>query len=261
MQLAGRSVALLLALVAPLIFFIAPTYGPLLGALAGVWIFVSRVLISPWRDRCRIKGALAQEMFDCDVLGLPWNPVLGKPIPAEEIRNASKGEAPFASVRDWYPTQAAHAWPDSVLICLRSNAVWARRQHYAYAWVLAGAAVLWFLAGVALALTGNATLAAYLTTIALPSLPALLDACELAREHFQAAGSRQLLEDEVDSLLSHLPGEVQPLRELQDGIFRLRKIAPLVPEWFYKALVPSFEEDMQYAARNIGPGASDGQDG
>jgi len=79
-QLAGGSLVLILALLAPIIFFLAPSSGPLLGAIAGGWIFVSRILVVPLRDRCRTKSALAQEMFDCDVLGLPWNSSPGKVI-------------------------------------------------------------------------------------------------------------------------------------------------------------------------------------
>lgn len=260
MQFCGSSLALILALAAPIVFYMAPAYGPLLGAIAGAWIFISRILLTPLRDKSRAKGAMAQEMFDCAVLGLSWNGSLGKPISSEEIRNASKGAEPFTAVRDWYAANQKTTWPFSVLICQRSNAVWARRQHQNYAWVLVGSAVVWFVFGIIIALVGNATLAGYLTTIALPSLPALLDASELARAHFDAAKSRELLEETIGSLFDVPPGSEEPLREIQDAIFRLRRSAPLVPEWFYKLVAPTFEEDMSYAAQHLGTEADDGVD-
>ncbi|MGH9194290.1 MAG: S-4TM family putative pore-forming effector [Acidimicrobiia bacterium] len=91
------------------------------------------------------------------------------------------------------PNRIGCPWPTSVLICQRSNAVWARRQHGGYGWALAGLAACWGIVGILIGLLANATLATYLTTIALPSLPALLDASEEARSHFRASAARQRL--------------------------------------------------------------------
>lgn len=259
-QAIGGSLALILALASPIVFFVAPSAGPLLGALAGVWIFLSRLAVVPLRDGCRQKGAAAQEMFDCDVLGLLWNDALAKPIAEEEIRSASRGAKTLDSVRDWYPTESNASWPLSVLMCQRSNAVWARRQHSTYGSGLVGVAFAWFAAGIVVALVSHAALAAYLTTIALPSLPFILDASDLARSHFDAARNRGALEEIVDGFRNALPTDAEPMREVQDQLFGLRKNAPLVPEWFYRLLAPSFEQDMTYAAQAAAGGPEDGTD-
>lgn len=259
-HLTGSSVALLLALVSPVVFFLMPSIGPLLGAVAGAWVFVSRLLVCPARDRCRQKGAIAQEMFDCEVLGLPWNDSLAARLSEEEIHSASRGARSLDAVRDWYPADIDASWPLSVLICQRSNAVWARRQHDLYGCLLLSVATAWFVLGVVLALVDGATLAAYLTTLALPSLPAFLDAAELGQSHRRAASHRTKQERLIDSLCEKLPGDVVPMREVQDGLFRLRREDPLIPEWFYAVLSSSFESDMEYGALATAERHHDGKD-
>jgi hypothetical protein len=244
----GTSLAVALALASPLVLLYRPSLGPTLGAIAGVWIFVSRLVLEPFKQRSQLKGAKAQELFDCAVLGLNWNESLAKPLAAEEIRKASRSKDGVDKVKSWYPTSNEMQWPRSVLTCQRSNAVWARRQHEAYGlllWVLAAG---WFVVGVVVAVAHGASLGEYLVTIALPSLPALLDASDMSRGHTRAAASRQLLEDQTDSLLGGAVTDLD-LREVQDQLFSLRNDPPLIPEWFYKLVKPSYESDMQYAAK------------
>ena len=150
----GAALAIAMALAAPLVLLFAPDLGPTLGALAGAWIFASRLVLEPFKRGRQFKGAAAQELFDCSVLGLPWNDALLRRVPEEEVRRASGSMKPADKVRDWYPTDGDAPWPSSALICQRSNAVWGRRQHAAYGIVLAGAAVAWALIGLAVAVRG-----------------------------------------------------------------------------------------------------------
>lgn len=245
----GASLTLVFALVAPLVLLFRPELGPPLGAAAGTWIFVSRVALEPIRRGLQLKGATAQEHFDCSALNLEWNDSLARRLPHEEISAASRSLKGVKTARDWYATGEGVPWPTSVLLCQRSNAVWARRQHRAYAIAVVGAARAWFVVGVLVAALSAASLTEYLVTIALPSLPAFLDASDLARGHASAARSRQLLEDQTDALLRSGDATAQDLREIQDQLFNLRQEAPLVPGWFYKLIRPGFEADMQHAAR------------
>lgn len=247
----GSALAVVLALASPLVLIYEPDWGPLLGAVAGAWIFSSRLIFEPFKQSYQLKGATTQELFDCDVLGLSWNDALVRQTPDEEIRAASKGfKEPKSKAKHsgWYPTQTDIPWPKSVITCQRSNAVWGRRQHQAYGRLLMVTAFLWGLLGVIVSLVHGATLAAYLTTIALPSLPAVLDAVELSKKHFQAANRRLHLEDETNSMVSDTAASHEALRELQDQVFDLRRDAPPVPGWFYRILKPGYEQDMRYAA-------------
>lgn len=248
----GTSAAIVLALASPLVLVYEPDWGPLLGAIAGVWIFMSRLLFEPLKQGYQLKGASAQEMFDCDVLGLTWNDVLIRQPSEEEIRSASKGFQDSKSTKrhcGWYPTDVDIAWPRSVITCQRSNAVWARRQHNVYGSFLLVSAFAWAIFGMVIALVQQATLAGYLTTIALPSLPAVLDAIDLSKKHFLASSRLQHLEDETNTMFDKNDCSHEALREIQDQIFDLRRDAPPVAGWFYWILSSTYEEDMRYAAR------------
>ena len=251
LHLGGVFFTTLLALASPFVLLFSPGVGPTLGAVAGGWLFVSRILFEPIKRGLQLRGATAQEMFDCSIFELSWNDSLVRRLPEEEIRAASGSMKGVDKVRDWYPTDEEMDWPTSVIVCQRSNAVWARRQHHAYGWFLVIVATLWGIIGVAVAVLDGATLAEYLVTIGLPSLPALLDATEYARAHFTDASRRQLIEDEIDALLRSDGGTELDLREIQDQLFNLRREAQLVPELFYKALRRRFENDMRYAAGRV----------
>ncbi len=245
----GAALAILLAFTSPLVLLFRPELGPILGAIAGAWIFVSRIVLEPFkRDRQR-KGATAQEMFDCDVLDLAWNDALVRRLSEEEVRRSSGSMKAVDRVRSWYPTDTTLSWPVSVLVCQRSNAVWARRQHLSYGVFLGVAAAAWLVIGIIVAIADSASLAQYLTTILLPSLPAMLDAAEMSRRHVQEAGSRQVIEDQLDQYLRDGGVDDQGLRETQDQLFDLRRNAPLVAEWFYRSIRQDYEEDMRYAAQ------------
>ena len=144
----GLWITVVLALVSPFVLVFKPDFGPTLGAIAGAWLFASRLLLEPIKRDLQLKGATAQEMFDCDIFGLKWNDTLVKRLSEEEIRGASGSMRRADEVRDWYPAGENMDWPRSVLVCQRSNAVWARRQHRAFAWVLYVAAGGWAAVGV-----------------------------------------------------------------------------------------------------------------
>jgi len=248
---AGSAMAIVFALVSPVVLLWYPDQGPLLGALAGIWIFASRLVFEPIKLSYQLKGAAVQELFDCDVLGLTWNDVLVREPSDEEIRSASraiKKQKKVAGQKNWYPAQVACEWPRSVIICQRANSVWSRRQQRAYGKLLVCLAVLWALCGIVLALIHHASLAEYLTTIALPSLPAVLDATDLSKNHFKASTRLQEIEDASNALFDSSSVVADDLREIQDLIFDFRREAPPVAGWFYRVLAKKYEADMRYAA-------------
>lgn len=244
----GTSVAVVLALASPFVLLYKPEWGPTLGAIGGAWIFASRVILERFTQELKLKGATAQERFDTAVLGLDWNEALARPLSEEEVHQASRGMKNVENAKDWYPTDGEDPWPTSVLICQRANAVWARRQHRTYSGLVRIGAFIWFLVGVIVVIAHSATLTDYLVTILLPSLPAFLDTSDLARSHAAASSARLLIEQKVDDLLKSGGATRDDLREIQDGMFGLRRDAPLVPQWFYKLIKSGYEEDMRFAA-------------
>lgn len=247
----GTTVAVLLAAASPPVLLYAPDLGPTLGAAGGGWIFFSRIALEPLRRKFQLDGVLAQEAFDCDVFGLGWNDSLGHALTDEEIRKASKDARREADVRDWYTPGITLSWPSSVLVCQRCNAVWARRQHSAYGMLLYVLAAAWSVIGVVTAVAHGATLAEYLTTVALPSAPALLDAVEMGKQHRGAAAGRRLLEHRANAQLRVPAADTAQanMRKVQDQMFALRRDSALVPDWFYKLIKTDYEQDMLYAVQ------------
>lgn len=247
----GAGVAILLALASPFVLLYRPDWGPTFGAAAGIWIFASRLLFEPLNKKHRVCGASAQELFDCDVLGLDWNEALVSRLSDEEIHRSGSGfEKPEAIAKhsNWYPADVEMAWPRSVITCQRSNAVWARRQHMAYSSFLFVASAAWFLFGVGLSLVHKAPLSDYLTTMLLPSLPAVLDSTDLAQQHRSASARRLEIENRTNAMFDEVGVGGAELREVQDQVYEMRRSEAPVAGWFYWLISKRYEQDMQFAA-------------
>lgn len=272
----GSGVAALLALLVPVAIFVLPSWGPALGAVSAGWLFFSRFGLERFRREWQSQGALAQEAYDCAVLGLVPNPALGVLLTPEEIRagaaahQARLQRAPWwkpwadppepAPRRSWYPSEGAEAWPLSVLLCQRSNAVWAARQHRSYAYLLSIAVIGWGAFGIALALLHGAELSEYLTTILLPSLPAFLDTTENAGAHLEASTRRANLGEVIKARIDGDQATESDLREIQDELFALRRHQVHVPEAYYKRIKADYERDMRFGAAQTSAEAPAGED-
>lgn len=108
--------------------------------------------------------------------------------------------------------------------------------------------IFWFIVGIVVAACDSASLVEYLTIIAFPSLPALLDTAELAERHIEFSRGRQSQEEQMEDLRQRGDANEDELRKLQDNLFDLRRNGPLVPEWFYKWIRDRYEEDMKAGA-------------
>ena len=99
-------------------------------AFYGIAISVLDVaMLEPWQKRIRTLGAKIQELFDCSVLGLPWNDIgVGNRPEAEDVHAAAvayRGGKEDLKLKDWYPTAVADV-PLSLgrIICQRTNLRW-----------------------------------------------------------------------------------------------------------------------------------------
>lgn len=256
----GWVVAIAIALISPVVLLVDSDSGPLLGAAAATWIFISRIAFEPMRLAKQRMGARAQEQFDCLVLGLEWNSALAHPISLEEAHRTGKPKGNPDDTRGWYTTDEPAAWPLSVLMCQRANAVWGRQQHEAFGNLIAWVAVIWLIFGVVLAVAEQASLDTYLVTLLLPSLPAVLDALDLVKAQRSSSVARGQVEHQADQLIENGASPEQ-LRELQDQFFALRSTEPMVPEWFYRWKRDEYQDAMAYAAKEIAKSKHGGSDG
>lgn len=254
----GSSGSILLALCAPIALLEFPAAGPALGAIAGAWIFVTRFGLERLRGEWQAKGVLAQEAFDCGVLGIDWNRSLAAPLPPEEIRGAAGELKAPTEGGHWYPSEGTDLWPISVLICQRANAVWAARQHRAFSYLLSALTIAWGLFVVVLALLHGASLGEFLTTLLLPSLPGFLDATDLASRHLNLANTREAINRGLEALIRSGSATPLQIRETQDRLFALRRDGAPVPRVFYERIRADYDRDMHFGAAQMSAEAGAG---
>lgn len=119
---------------------------------------------------------------------------------------------------------------------------------------LTGAIALVAITVVAIGVVGGMTLTDWLITFALPSLPAALDASEIADAHRRMAARKAKNEDELLQPLWSAelaaPGTLstQDCRRVQDESFRLRSRGLQVPDWFFWRRRQRSEANMHEAA-------------
>jgi hypothetical protein len=158
-----------------LLALLEPSTADYVAASAAGWIVVGRVFLEPQERREQEHGALAQEAFDVEVLGLPWNATTAGPKPEpEDLRNWGHRCSPDV-VRNWYSDARPAGHPVDTLICQRSSLTWARQDHQTYARVLRAGAIAAWVASLVIAVVLKLSVGEYLLRLGLPILPALLD--------------------------------------------------------------------------------------
>ena len=221
-----------------LLALLKPSTADYVAASAAAWIVISRVFLEPQERREQEQGAVAQEVFDVDVLRLPWNATAAGPKPEpEDLRNWGHRCSPDG-VKNWYADTRPARHPVDALICQRSSLTWARQDHQTYARLLrAGAIAAWVLSLV-IAVVLELNVGEYLLRLGLPILPALLDVWDIATANETLGRRRASTAEEANRLYTRareagVPPSVDDSRRLQDEIFSSRRVMQ-VPEWFYR---------------------------
>lgn len=253
LRLAGM---LLLALAAPVLLFWKPSWADWIGALAGFWVLAGRTVLT-WVDERNVRKAVTiQEEFDVGLFDLEWNEALaGNKAAPEDIHTAAMKihkEKKLSKLRNWYPDADRVPWPLNVVLCQRSSAVWGRREHFRYAYLVLALGIAWFIAGLVMFSFAHVSLADYLVIVFLPSQPAFLDTVDLFRGHLRIAREKQAIEEQTTRLWNAgttTPGSVteQDCREVQDQAYRLRRSGMQIPQIVYNALRSQDEDAMRAA--------------
>jgi hypothetical protein len=246
---------------------LAVVAAPELRGLAAIWgalVTFSDVLwLTPWQKRLRERAARIQEVFDCDVLQLPWNEIkVGRhPDPelvkeqADKYQNAWSGLQPLTN---WYATVVSDL-PLEVgrVICQRTNCWWDSKQRRRYAtWAIASVIMLMLLM-VGLGFIGGLTVDKLFLAILLPLSPALLLGVRQFSEQTEAANRLDRLKEHAESLWADMCDGgprtklANKCRVLQDEIFENRKRSPLVFDWIFRRLRNDYEAQMNHGAQDL----------
>lgn len=222
------------------------------------------VLLERLQSSHRLKAARLQELFDTELLRIPWNSlrVDGRPGREEYVTAAGKYRARVKSTKhleDWYPTSIANLpLPLARAICQRTNCWYDASVRVRFAntlYVLLGIiaiGLIWM--GVSLDLSTSEML----LTIAAPLLPAAKWLMQEARKQYQAKHrldkTKKAVELQWKELLAGAVGvEVSDttVRTIQDLIFDGRAQNPTIFNWFYFVYRPRHEKEMNEAAEEL----------
>ena len=233
-------------------------------ALYGGIVTVLNVLcFSPWQQTLKEKAAKIQELFDCDVLELPWRELTaGSRLEMEIVEKySSKYKRKVhedSDLEDWYPKDVGKL-PLHLgrIICQRSNCWWEVEQRRSYAnWVLV---VLSLLAVVTLFLgvIRNFALEKFILAVVIPLMPAFVLGIQQYRGHKKSAERLDQLMKHVGRLWDKAYSDTNPeeltrdSRDFQDEIYNHRRTSPIIFNWIYKYFRKEYEGVMNKAANEL----------
>ena len=235
---------------------VAPDLLKLIGPVGALLGIVQVIAVAIEKRRTKI-GATIQEQFDTSVYPLPWNALLGRKIDPEEIAAAAaRHRGKRDSLVEWYSVPKGMPNPLAVLLCQRTNLRWdmALRGAYANA-IMAGLIGLLVLIAIA-GLARNLSLGESLLAL-LPSTAAFLLGIDNVRGHREHVATQITLKGQVEGTWdralnsgSGIPDETE-LRAIQDSVFRLRSVAPPVPDRFYQRKRDELELGMRLASQRL----------
>ncbi len=229
-------------------------------ALTGTFLDV--IFIDRQIRRKTKEAAVISEMFDCQVLHMPWNSfVAGKPRSHEDIvrfaRWCKKSTEP--ELLDWYPVAVKSAPIEHARsICQRTNLFYDSRIRGRLASGLIIFLILYVLVLFALPVSQVLNFQDFLLSVVIPSSTV---ATWSLREYFRqcdAIVANDSLRTEVESqwhtLISQSasPEEIEDKsRRLQDGIFNRRALSAMHLPLVYKILRSRTEEEMKLGAEKL----------
>lgn len=233
------------------------------GSLWGILLTLCDILwLTPWQKRLRDAAARVQEVFDCDVLSLPWNDLKAgkRPDPEmvqEESMKYEKWAAKMPPITNWYPPELS-VLPSHIgsLVCQRLNCWWDSKQRRRYALGVIAFLLTVFVSVTWLGLGQGFALEDFILKVAAPLAPALLLGVRQCSEQFEAAGRLDKLKEHAERLWNDaLSGKSKTeiaiaARNLQDEILEHRRRTPPVFDFIYRYLQREYEAQMNYGVRH-----------
>lgn len=257
---------LIIGIAAPVVAILWPQAAVAMGAIAGAWLFVGRTVLAWAEARLMTRAAVVQEEFDHYVFGMPETIERSGGPTREDIAHLVGPDDRLPGVvrkqrlADWYPIDAANSGARAVAIAQRANAAYSDRLLRATVTVWGVGSVAWTVLLIAISMVVGMSLATFLLGVALPVLPAFLDAFEYIRSTARAARDRADLARTIESRITAQSDEVegQELLVWQERLFELRRTTPQIPNWLYRLLRPKNEMAMHAAAGQLNARPSEG---
>jgi hypothetical protein len=249
-----------IGIAAPILTTVVPDAAVVVGAIAGVWLFLSRTWFSGAEQALAAKAADIQEQFDQLVFGMPTQVTRVPAASMEEIVGLTGDDqvvltnADTERLKDWYPFDSRVEGVITIAIAQRANAAYSERLLNANANVWLTVTLVWSAAAVIASLIVGLTLPQFLLGVVLPLLPALLDVWEQFRSTKRAGEVRRAMADDIEKSIRGLEDRQLAPEDLllwQDQTYQLRRSAPQVPNLVYKRARERNERAMNIAANEL----------
>ena len=207
---------------------------------------VDLILLDPLQKKWKLIAAKVQELFDCDVLHLPWNGFKIGERPTEETiaehaRKYRRKQMTNAHLPDWYTFQFEDLpYQAATVICQRSNCWWDSQLRRTYSWILLSSVSVIGISCVVYGIVAKASVEQFVLALIAPISPFIMWAVKESRlQEATATNSERVLAsvNQVWTNVCEKQKGVQTLdhdsRMLQDEIFARRSVAPVNPSWLY----------------------------
>ena len=232
--------------------------------LYSVIISALGLFLSNYQKSLKCKAAKIQEVFDCEVLNMPWNELQsGHPPDAETVQEAAdslkRKSTEVDNLRNWYPEVVGKVEIQVArLVCQRTNLWWDSNLRRRYATWLCVILSLTGIIVVVIGLIGKMTIEKLTLAILAPLLPALLWGVQEYKSQTETAKTLDRVKEYVGNVWTKTirntlsVGEAETeSRKIQDHIYNHRCQAPLIFDWVYKLLRNKNEKLMNKGAQEL----------
>jgi hypothetical protein len=257
-QIAQFVLTVIAPLVGAVVAILTPDARPYVAAAALVIAMLDSSLIDRIQKQKLKTAARIAEQFDCELLGMAWNPyAAGKKLEPETIEGATQrwpnGDE---KLRGWYPAAVAQVPMHLArIICQRTNLWYDGTLREKYSSIL-----LWSAIAIAILLLSGGFVAQlglvdFVAVVMAPATPVVNWALREFFRQRDAVDALKLARAEAEALwAAALNGGCEPAecarrsREFQNTIFARRANNPLIFPKIYDWLRPSLEVQMNRGA-------------
>jgi len=231
-------------------------------ALWGLLLSLADIVwLTPWQKRLRAMGAQVQELFDCEVLGLPWSDVKAGRRPDPELikEQADKYEKKSESMpplTNWYsPDVRSLPLYLARIACQRSNCWWDAKQRRRYAVVVVSIVAVVFVSVLFASMVNGLTVESFILAVVAPLLPLLILGYRQFSEQMEVVARLEKLKDHGEKLWSDAMNGASEqevtrrARDLQDEILENRRRSPLVFDALFRLLRNDYDAQMNHGAQ------------
>jgi hypothetical protein len=247
----------IIGVAAPILTVAVPEAAVIVGAIAGIWIFLSRGAFSGIEQKLAGKAAEIQERFDQLVFAMPE---LATRVPSASMEDIARlvgtdeavaTDAQKENLKAWYPLDARADGAISIAIAQRANAAYSERLLRDNANVWLAITLAWSTAAIIVGCLVGLTSEQFVLGMALPLLPALLDVWDQFRLTKHAGEVRRAMADDIETAIRGRNLTPDDLLLWQEQTYELRRTSPQVPNLVYKRARRRNEHAMNTVAAEL----------